>query len=205
MRWITGLCGFVVALSSFASPAIGGSHQWRFSEFYSSPDRSVQFIEMQEIAGSDNETELQRHWFETNSYNTDHRDILGSALPFGTANKKFLVGTESYAALTGVPAPDYIVPDAIIEPDGDIVVWWFYQIIVIPPATMPSDGVLSITVVDPLVPSYSVGMNSPTNFAGDTGTVVLSSAIPISSTTGAISIAVISALIASLALRRQYA
>ena len=161
MRWMTNLCGFFVALSSFASPAIGGSHLWRFSEFYSSPDRSIQFIEMQEIAGSDGETELQRHWFETNSYNTDHSDILGSPLPFGTANKKFLVGTQSYTALTGVPAPDYIVPDAIIEPDGDIVVWWFYQTIVIPPATMPSDGVLLITVVDPLVPSYSVGMNSP--------------------------------------------
>ena len=123
MRWMTNLCGFFVALSSFASPAIGGSHLWRFSEFYSSPDRSIQFIEMQEIAGSDGETELQRHGFETNSYNTDHSDILGSPLPFGTANKKFLVGTQSYTALTGVPAPDYIVPDAIIEPDGDTVLW----------------------------------------------------------------------------------
>ena len=203
MRWMTGLCGFVVALSSFSSPAISASHQWRFSEFYSSPDRSIQFIEMQEIAGSNSETQIANHWFETNSYNTNHSDILGSALPFGTANKKFLVGTESYAALTGVPAPDYIVPDAIIEPDGDIVVWWFYQTIVIPPATMPSDGVLSITVVDPFVPSYSVGINSPTNFAGDTGTVVLPSAVPMSSTTGAISIAVIVALLASLALRRN--
>ena len=69
---------------------------------------------------------------------------------------------------------------------------------------MPGDGLLSITVVDPSVPSYSVGVNSPTNFAGETGTVVLPSAIPIASTRGAISIAVFSALIASLVLRRRY-
>ncbi len=209
MRWMTGLCGFVVALSSFSSPAISASHQWRFSEFYSSPDRSIQFIEMQEITGSENEIQIANHWFETNSYNTNHSDLLGSNLSFGTANKKFLVGTQSYAALIGVPVPDYIVPDAIIEPDGDVIRWWFYQVIVIPSATMPSDGVRSITVVDPslpnLIPSYSVGINSPTNFAGDTGTVVLPSAVPMSSTTGAISIAVIVALLASLALRRNHA
>ena len=155
-----------------APPALAGSHQWRFSEFYSSKNRKVQFIEMQEIAGSDNETQIADHWFRTNGYNLDQSDLLGSDLPFGTANKKFLVGTQSYAALPGVPAPDYVVPDGILDPDGDLVVWWFYQVIAIPPGVMPSDGVRSITVVDPSGPVYSVGTNSPTNFAGETGTVV---------------------------------
>jgi hypothetical protein len=83
------------------------------------------------------------------------------------------------AALPGVPAPDYIIPDGIIDPDGDTVVWWFYQTIDIPPGVMPTNGIDSITVVDPNAPTYSVGTNSPTNFAGETGTVVLPIAIPV--------------------------
>lgn len=153
------------------SGALAASHLWRFSEFYSSADRSVQFIEMYEIAGSNDETRIHNHWYETNSYNHEHSDLLDYDLPHGTANKKFLVGTQSYALLPGVPAPDYVVPDGIIDPAGDTVIWWFYQTIDIPPGVMPTDGVNSISVVDPQVPTYSVGTNSPTNFAGETGVV----------------------------------
>ena len=121
------LLGLLLALAfSPQNSARAGSHLWRFSEFYSSPDGSVQFIEMQEIGGSDIETNLDSRWFQTDTYNLDHLELLGSDLPFGTANKKFLVGTQSYAALQGVPVPDYVLPDGIIDPDGDTVVWWFY-------------------------------------------------------------------------------
>ena len=154
-----------------AAPALAASHLWRFNEFYSSPNRKVQFIEMREIMGSEIETNISEHWFATHSFNQSHSQLLGTDLPFGTAFKKFLVGSVSYSQLEGVPAPDYILPDGFLDPDGDTVVWWFYQTIVIPPGVMPSDGLHSITVVDPDLPSYSVGVNSPTNFAGSTGSV----------------------------------
>ncbi len=186
-------------LAFWAAPAGAGSHLWRFSEFYSSPNRDVQFIEMQEIGGSDDETRLARHWFATNSYNQDHSELLGSSLPFGTANKKFLVGTQSYAELPGVPAPDYVLSDGILDPSGDTVVWWFYQTIEIPPGVMSSDGVQSISVIDPLTPSYSVGVNSPTNFAGETGTVVLTPHVP---SLAAWSAGLAAALVAAVAWRQ---
>lgn len=154
-----------------AGPADACSHLWRFQEFYSSPDRTVQFIEMREIGGSQNETNISEHWYTTDGFNQNHTQLLGSDLPFGTAHKTFLVGSQSYAARTDVPEPDYILPDGFLDPTGDTVVWWFYQTIQIPPGVMPSDGYLSITVVDPLAPTYSVGPNSPTNFAGQTGTI----------------------------------
>jgi len=160
-----------LALSAWASPAAAASHLWRFNEFYSSADRKVQFIEMREIAGSSIENGIGNHWYQTDTYNLDHSELLGSNLVGDTANKKFLVGTPSYAALPGVPAPDYLIPDGSIDPDGDTVVWWFYQTIEIPPGVMPTNGRDSITVVDPNTPTYSVGRNSPTNFAGETGTV----------------------------------
>lgn len=178
------LLGPALALSLLQAPsgALAASHLWRFSEFYSSPDRSVQFIEMQEVGGSENETNISEHWYATNGYNQDHSQLLGSDLPFGTANKKFLVGTQSYAALPGVPAPDYVLPDGFLNPDGDTVVWWFYQTLDIPPDVMPSNGVDSLNVVNPHrsnpPPVFSVGTNSPTNFAGETGTVVLPNAVP---------------------------
>ena len=158
---------------SAALPAQAGSHLWRFNEFYSSSDRKVQFIEMQEISGSSNETKIGNRWFQTNTYNLDHSELLGQDLVGDTANKKFLVGTVSYAALPGVPAPDYILPDGFLNPDGDTVVWWLYQTIVIPPGVMPSNGIDAITVVNPSPATYSVGVNSPTNFAGETGRVDL--------------------------------
>ncbi len=169
---VLALCG--------ASAASAGSHLWRFSEFYSSTDRTVQFIEMQEIGGSNDETNLDQHWFTTDGFNQDHAQVLGNDLPPGTANKKFLVGTESYAALPGVPEPDYVLPDGFLNPSGDTVVWWLYQTIPIPPGVMPSDGTRSITVVDPNIqnPVYDVGINSPSNFAGETGTVVLGAPVP---------------------------
>ena len=181
------ICVLVLAtlLVLRAVAADAASHLWRFSEFYSSPDRSVQFIEMQEIGGSDIETNIDQHWYATNGYNQDHSELLGSDLPFGTAFKQFLVGTQSYAALPGVPAPDYVLPDGFLDPSGDTVVWWFYQTMTIPPGVMPSDGILSISVDDPAAPTgFVVGENSPTNYAGETGRVVLPSGVPSLSTWG---------------------
>ena len=131
---------------------------------------------MREIGGSDIETNISEHWYASNSYNQSHTQLLGYDLPFGTAHKAFLVGTQSYAvlaALKNLPAPDYVLPDGFFDPEGDTVVWWFYQTITIPPGVMPTDGYHSIRVVDPNIPTYAVQTNAPVNFAGQTGTISL--------------------------------
>lgn len=177
----TSMSAFLITtaiLLLVAAPASAASHLWRFNEFYSSPDGTIQFMEMQEINGSDVEVHLADRWFKTNTYNQDQSQLLGSNLELPTAYQRFLVGSESYAALPGVPQPDYIFPDGFLTPSGDTVVWWFYQTIEIPPGVMPTDGVHSITVDDPDIPTYTVGVNSPRNLAGDTGTVVLPTGLP---------------------------
>jgi hypothetical protein len=195
-----GFASFALAL-----PANAASHLWRFSEFYSSPDKHIQFIEMQEIGGSDDETRIQAHWYATNSFNQSHTQLLGTPLPYGTAHKKFLVGSVSYAALPGVPAPDYVVPDGIIEPSGDTIVWWFYQTLTIPPNTMPSDGRNSLRVIDPANPGsgFSTGINTPTNFAGETGSVLLAAPVPATSPWAVVSITVLLLAGSALALRQH--
>ncbi len=169
-------------LLALAGSAHANSHLWRFNEFYSSPDRSIQFIEMLEFAGSYNEVNIANHWFATNTYNLDHLDLLGSNLEFGTANKKFLVGTESYAALPGVPAPDYVLPDGFMDPNGDTVHWWTYQTFSF--GSVPIDGVNSLNLNFFEPGDVSIGQNSPTNYAGETGTVVLPLAVPAMPTQG---------------------
>src|SRR5262245_27806953 len=84
------------------SGASAASHLWRFEQFFSTSDRKVQFIVMREIAGSDIETNISEHWYSTDSYNQDHSQLLGYDLPFGTAHKAFLVGTQSYAVLAAL-------------------------------------------------------------------------------------------------------
>jgi len=162
---------------------------------------------MQEIEGSDIETNIAGHWFATNGFNQNHLQMLGSNLPFGTAHKKFLVGTQSYAALPGVPAPDYVLPDGFLDPTGDTVVWWFYQTIVIPPGKMPSDGVRSLRVVNPATPGnppvYAIGVNTPTNFAGQTGSVSI--AVPSLSAPGLAIVAALLGATAWLSWRRERA
>ena len=75
--------------------------------------------------------------------------------------------------------PDYILPDGFFDPSGDTVVWWFYQTIVIPPGVMPVEDGLSISVDNPAAPTgYVVGLNSPTNLLGETGTVILPLEVP---------------------------
>jgi hypothetical protein len=174
---------FALATFSFALPAYASSHSWRFNEFYSSPDKQVQFIEMQEISGLNNETQIQDGWYASDTFNLSHTQLLGSSLAFGTADKKFLVGTESYAALPDVPTPDFIVPDGVIEPSGDTIIWWFYQTLTIPTETMPSDGTDALHLVNAADPElgFTVGPNSPTNYAGETGTVELPIKVPLSS------------------------
>ena len=166
--------------------ARANSHLWRFSELYSSPDGSIQFIEMEEFAGSDIETGLADKWFATDTYNLLRSDLLGSNLAPGTAFKKFLVGTESYAALPGVPAPDYVLPDGIMDSNGDTILWWFYQTYTYGGGVMPTDGVnsLNLNYIPPDPPVPSSGQNSPTNYAGETGTVVLPTAVPAMPTYG---------------------
>jgi hypothetical protein len=156
--------------------ARAASHLWRFEQFYSSHDRKVQFIVMREIGGSDIETNISEHWYATNTYNLGHTQLLGSDLPFGTANKAFLVGTQTYQAMAlaspSLPDADYVLPDGFLNPNGDTVVWWFYQTLTIPPGVMPHDGYHSVRVVNPASPSgWQVIPNQPINFAGQTGSV----------------------------------
>ena len=132
------------------------------TEIYSNADGSVQFLEFYTLD-------------DTAAFLAG--DSMTSAIPGGTntyvfpndlggfaQGKRMLVGTTGFAAL-GVVAPDFVVPNGFFSADGGTVIMggydrWDY-------AAPPADGTLS------LYRNGSTVTNTPTNYAGQTGTLRL--------------------------------
>jgi hypothetical protein len=161
----------VVAL--FAGRASASYHTFRINEVYSNPSGTVQFIEFKEVFGFPGQNFVTLAPDVRSSTNTF---VFPSNLPSSdTANKMFLLGTPGYAAIAGVPAPDYTIPANFFNPAGDTLQYG---------STGP-DGVVDLTTFGPMPANplqslnrvgtsgnvYTAAINSPTNFAGATGTV----------------------------------
>ncbi len=153
----------IISLLMLASPALAGSHLWRIAEVYSNADGTIQFIELKEIGGSSGEWHLLGRWFMTDN----NLFVMPNNLDGDTAYKTFLMGTESYAAQPGVPAPDYVLPDNFFNPQGDTMVWFTYDSFEVVDSQLPTDGIYSL-----LRAGLEVGINSPTNFAQVSGRVL---------------------------------
>jgi hypothetical protein len=160
---------FTVAIAGLiaatATPCRAGSHLWRFNEIFSNVDGTVQFIELKESGGSPGEHWLDGKWVlavgAANQF-TFPADITGD-----TSNRHLLLATAAFAALPGAPAPDYIIADGFLPTDGDTLEYWAYveATWTYGPVELPIDGVLSLNA------NHTTGVNSPTNYAGDTGTI----------------------------------
>ena len=152
-------------IAGTATPCRAGSHLWRFNEIFSNPDGTVQFIELKESGGSAGEIALNGKWVlavGAGNQFTFPADIEGD-----TSNRHLLLATAAFAALPGAPAPDYIIGDGFLPTDGDTLEYWAYlkATWTYGPVELPIDGVLSLNV------DHTTGVNSPTNYAGDTGSI----------------------------------
>jgi hypothetical protein len=172
----------------FGGSALGGAHTWDVNELFSNADGTIQFIELRETNGTNNETGVS---FGTMSSNTKSFSISGSSVTSQTANKYYLIATASFAALPGAPTPDAIIPAGVLpyffSINGDSVRYASYDTLTFGAAVLPTDGVNSLNR------NLTTGPNSPTNYAGDPGSVDASPPIPAVSTWGLI---VLAALIA---------
>jgi hypothetical protein len=160
----------VLCAGALATLVPGGahakSHLWRFTEIFSSADGTVQFVEMRvtDPAG-------------TGEWNISGMELSSNANSYffpndlpqeNTFERWMLVATQAFADLPGAPTPDFILPESFFDPAGDELRYrQTRDILTIPAGTMPTDGVHS------LERDLSTPVNSPTNFAGDTGSVVV--------------------------------
>jgi hypothetical protein len=136
-------------------------HLWTMNELYSSADGTVQFLEFTALSGGQQFLSGQQ-LIVTNNAGATHTFSFPRDLPGDTSGRRMLIGTQSFAAL-GIVAPDYTVPDGFFFQAGGMVNFAFVESWIYP--ALPS-GNLSLNR------SGSTSVNSPTNFAGASGSVV---------------------------------
>ena len=176
MRCRFQLVGICVALSVLAAaPGRASFTWWEVNEVFSNADGTIQFIEFFESGGQDGQRSFggkQLKTFVARASQTDPLNIYNFAddLPSSfTANKFALLATEGFGSLPGAVQPDFVMPDGFI--DTSVVVEIELQTIdefKFSLGAIPSDGINSLHRT-----GAPLGLNSPTNFAGQTGSIDL--------------------------------
>jgi hypothetical protein len=159
---------FATALLA-ALPAAATFHLWQMRELYSSADGKVQFLELSALSGG--QEFVAQHTITATQGSVTRSFTIPGNLPGDSAGRRFLVGTESFQALAipGGFRADFVVPDNFFFLGngtinfGEFSDLWNYS-------GLPSDGTLS------LGRDGSTATNSPGNFSGNNGTVVLPAA-----------------------------
>jgi hypothetical protein len=153
-----------LALVLHPALALAGAHTWDVAEVFSNADGTMQFVELFEANGTPGETGVgnQNLSSSSKSFNMGAGSVVGP-----TSNKRFLVATAAFAALPGAPTPDAIIPAGVLPfffaVAGDTVSYGPYD--------SWAFGVVPTNGVDSLHRATGVGPNSPTNYAGVTGSV----------------------------------
>jgi hypothetical protein len=146
---------------------------WDVNEVFSNADGTIQFIEFFEANGQHGQrsfTGKQLKTFVTGATANDPLNLylFAADVPSDlTANRFALVATSGFASLPGAVQPDFVMPDGFI--DTSVVVKIELSTIDefnFAIGAIPTDGVNSLFRT-----GTPVGPNSPTNFAGETGTI----------------------------------
>lgn len=170
------------ALTGFlAQPASAVIHLWDISEVYSNADGSVQFVEFFTTGNFENVWSATGLRSEAN----DRRVDFFSNVPAGTADRHVLLATPGFADLPGGVTPDFEIPVGFFDPTGDTLVFGRVSVLdtlSFAPGQLPTDGVTALhrtlELPSPEAPSVAgpddlfAALNSPTNFAGETGRLV---------------------------------
>ncbi len=143
-------------------------HSMQITEVYSNADGTVQFIELQMTM--DGQTQLSGRMITSTQGSTSNSFRFGSNVSNGASGSRILIGTSGYAALPGVPSPDYVIANNFVF-TSDVSINFAGAALAMFGA-VPTDGTLSIA------PDGATATNSPTNNAGQSGTVVLSNPTP---------------------------
>jgi hypothetical protein len=196
MTPVACLLASLVAWNFAPAPAPVNSHLWIVNEIYSNLDGTIQFVELWECCGSTIETQMSgKSLFVTSGPTfTFPNDLTGN-----TAHRFLLLGNAGYAALPGAPAPDFVLPDRFFASQGDTIRWWIY-----PNATLaftanqlPVDGIHSLNH------DHTTGINSPTNYAGQSGSVSFVASVPALPRGALIGLVAGAVLVGALVLRRS--
>jgi hypothetical protein len=189
--WAEALMGLIRTLCSivlFATAVAVSSHShavfdWRIKEIYTSPDGSVQFLEL--FAATNNEQFLRTHTITANSDGVQKTFTFTSNLATTeTAGKHLLIATAGFETVLGAVPRDYNpLPANFFEPNAASITFNFghgWDVVTLAGSQLPRNGVNSLNEATPHDPAqiFVSAVNSPTNFAGMSGSINLGSGTP---------------------------
>ena len=164
------------ALAVCCPVAQASFHTYQIDELYSNADGTVQFIELHQVGGFNNEQFLNGHNLTVTQGGSTHSFVFMNDLPSSnTANTRVLIATAGFAAL-GIVTPDYIVPSGFLFINGGSVDYAGVDTVAY--ASLPTDGALSLSR------DGSTATNSPTNFAGQSGSILPGPPPPLAAPSG---------------------
>jgi hypothetical protein len=154
----------VAAVAFFATRARAAFHLWSISEVYSNSDGSVQFVEL--FTSSAGQTATNGTQIKSNGKTFTFSSNLAS----DTTNHHLLLATAGFGSLPGGVTPNFTIPSNFFNPAGDTVhyVGTITTNGSVTLASAPKDGLLSLNY-----PGPTTANNTPTNFAGMSGSVNL--------------------------------
>ena len=156
----------VALIASMANSAWASFHLFAIDEFFTSPDGAVQFIEMFSSSGSQQFLNGNTITASDVGNTQSHIFTFGSNLPGDSANHHVLIATAGFGSLPGGVTPDYTLPANFLFLGGSVTLNGANQGSV-NYAAMPNDGIQSFYVGGPS------GVNSPMNYGGQGGSVVV--------------------------------
>jgi hypothetical protein len=155
-------CLGIVALLTSVQNAQAIFHLWEIQEVFSNSDGTVQFIELfttfntqQSTSGQTITTNAKMFVFPSNS-------------PAPTANHHLLLATAGFGSLPGGVTPNFTIPGNFFSPQGDTITFIGADTVTF--ASLPTNGSDSLHFSGL---SSTVGPNTPTNYAGNQGSVFL--------------------------------
>ena len=169
MKPIVRIAMSIAALITAGSlhPAHAGGHTWRVKEIFSNADGTIQYIEVWEANGTPGEVGTANHNVTSNS----HVFTIPSNVASPTTFKSLLLATQGFADLDVVD-PDYIIADNFFSLTADTIRYVPYDTMTFTAGQLPTDGVSA------LARNLAVVVNSPSNYAGDTGSIDVSAPGP---------------------------
>ena len=169
-RLMAGLISWPVvffAAMMMTSPARAAVHLWNLQELYSNSSGTLQFIELFTTSSTQTRFDIQR---TITSANVGGGMSSTFNVPLGligaTANKSLLFGTAGIQAASGV-TPDYIIPNNFLFAGGGTIS--FFGANGGAYTALPTNGTASRIWTG----GGNNTINSPTNFGGQTGVVVV--------------------------------
>jgi len=155
---------------------LAGAHTWDVWEVFSNADGTVQFVEIRETGGGTGETGIGGHAMIAMPSGTSFTIPAGVASP--TSFKSYLMATPGFAALPGAPTPNAIKPSGFLFALTDTSMQYNpYDTATWTAGTLPTDGVHSLQRTG-VGGALASAVNSPTNYAGQTGSVNVIPGVP---------------------------